>query len=336
MYKDNTVGVVVPAYNEEGFVGEVIDTMPEYVDRVYVIDDASTDGTWWEIREYADMVNENHEFVEKIKEEYDFEQKVVPVKHSENKGVGGAIKTGYLLALDDDIDVTAVMGGDGQMDPDNLHLLIDAIIEGEADYAKGNRLMHYSYRQEMTKWRFIGNAILTFLTKVASGYWKTMDPQNGYTAISNYALKNVGIKEMYEGYGYCNDLLVKLNTKDMKVADVSMEAIYGEEGSDIKYRSYILNVSWMLANNFFWRLKNKYFLLDFNPLALFYIVGSVLSGFGVLLALSAIYLRIFRGTNLFMTGTLALLVFMMGSMFLMFAMLFDMQDNEDKEIQVHE
>ncbi len=336
MHKGNTVGVVVPAYNEEGFVGEVIDTVPEYVDRVYVIDDESTDGTWQEIREYADKVNERHEFDEKVKEEYRFEQKVVPIQHDENKGVGGAIKTGYLLAMDDEIDATAVMGGDGQMDPDNLHLLLDPVVEDDADYAKGNRLMHYSYRQDMTKWRFIGNAILTFLTKIASGYWKTMDPQNGYTVISKYALKNVGIKGMYEGYGYCNDLLVKLNAKDMKVADVSMEAIYGEEGSDIRYRSYIFRVSGMLTKNFFWRMKTKYLLLDFNPLALFYTVGAGLSGLGVILAFWAIYLRIYQNTALFMRGTLSLLVFMMGSMFILFAMLFDMQANEDLEMQVHE
>jgi len=336
MYKEKTVGVVVPAYNEEGFVGEVIDTIPEYVDRVYVVDDDSTDGTWKEIRKHAKKVNERHEFEEKVKKEYEFEQKVVPIRHDKNKGVGGAIKTGYLLAIEDEIDITAVMGGDGQMDPDNLHLLLDPIVEGEADYAKGNRLMHYSYRQDMTKWRFIGNSILTFLTKIASGYWKTMDPQNGYTAISKYALKNVGIKKMWEGYGYCNDLLVRLNTKDMKVADVSMEAIYGEEGSDIKYRSYIFKVSWMLAKNFFWRLKSKYLILDFNPLAFFYVLGAGLAGFGLFLGLWTIYLNIFQNTPLFMRGSLSLLIFMMGSMFILFAMLFDMQANEHLEMKIHE
>ena len=336
MYKGKTIGVVVPAYNEEGFVGEVIDTVPEYVDRVYVIDDESTDNTWKEIRKHAKKVNENFEFDEEVKENHDFEQKVVPIQHSQNKGVGGAIKTGYLHALSDEIDVTAVMGGDGQMDPDNLPLLLDPIVEGKADYAKGNRLYHWKYRQEMSRWRFFGNAILTFLTKIASGYWKTMDPQNGYTAISKYALKNVGIKNMFEDYGYCNDLLVRLNTKDMKVADVPMEAVYGEEGSHIRYRSYLFKVSSMLAKNFFWRMKTKYLLLDFNPLALFYLVGSGLVGLGVLQALWAIYLRVYQNFPLFMRGSLAILVFMMGSMFILFAMLFDMQANEHLEMQVHE
>ncbi len=336
MYRGKTIAVVVPAYNEEGFVGKVIDTMPEYVDRVYVIDDESKDGTWDEIKRYGKKVNKVHEFPKEIEENYDFEQKVIGIKHSKNKGVGGAIKTGYLLAVEDEIDVTAVMGGDAQMDPDNLHLLLDPIVDGKADYAKGNRLMHWKYRQSMTKWRFFGNSLLTFLTKVATGYWKTMDPQNGYTAISKYALRNVGIKNMYEGYGYCNDLLVKLNTKDMIVADVPIEAVYGQEGSDIRYRSYIFKVSAMLAKNFFWRMKTKYLLLDFHPLVFFYFFGAGLTLFGVMMALWSLFRRFSHNEAIFMRGTLSLLVFIMGSMFLMFAMLFDMQNNEHREIQVHE
>ncbi|MFW6195843.1 MAG: glycosyltransferase family 2 protein [Thermoplasmatota archaeon] len=331
MYREKVIGVVVPSYNEEGFVGEVIDTMPDYVDRVYVVDDASTDGTWEEMKRHAKKVN-THEHVDDLY----FDTKVVCIQHEENKGVGGAIKTGYLRALDDEIDITAVMGGDGQMDPDHLPKLLDPIVDGEADYTKGNRLIHYEYRQDMSKWRFIGNAILTFMTKISSGYWKMMDPQNGYTAISHYALRNIGIKGMYEFYGYCNDLLVKLNAKDMNIADVSVPAVYGEEASNIRYRSYILKVSGMLTKNFFWRLKSKYLLLDFHPLALFYLFGMGLVSMGVLGAIWTIYLRIHQNTALFVRGSLSLLVFIMGSMFIMFAMLFDMQVNQDKEKQIHD
>jgi len=119
----------------------------------------------------------------------------------------------------------------------------------------------------MSSFRFFGNSILTFLTKIASGYWKTMDPQNGYTAITNHALSTVGIENMYEYYGYCNDLLVKLNAKGLRVADVAMPAIYGEETSTISYPTYIRKVSKMLLENFLWRLKVKYLVLDFHPLA---------------------------------------------------------------------
>lgn len=308
MYRGHSVGVVIPAYNEEGFVGDVIDTLPEYVDRAYVIDDCSTDGTWDEIRTHAERANaqaRQHgplavdadlkpvpvdadapaQFIEAdggvAESGLLYDPRIVPIQHEQNRGVGGGIKTGYTRALRDDLDITAVMGGDGQMDPDILHKFLDPIVDDEADYAKGNRLLYKEYRQGMSKWRFFGNSILTFLTKVASGYWKTMDPQNGYTAISKYALENVGIESMYEYYGYCNDLLVKLNAKGMRVADVAMPAVYGDEASSIKYRTYIRKVSGMLLRNFFWRLKVKYLVLDFHPLALFYLFGMFTSSLGL-------------------------------------------------------
>ncbi len=353
MYRDHTIGVVVPAYNEEGFVGEVIDTMPEYVDRMYVIDDCSTDGTWDEIQRYAEREN-----AEAVTVHYDedavqgesepvatdggtvtsqaFDRRVVPIQHEENRGVGGAIKTGYLRAIEDGIDITAVMGGDGQMDPDILYKFLDPIVEDEADYTKGNRLLYKEFREGMSKWRFFGNSILTFLTKIASGYWKTMDPQNGYTAISQYALENTGIEDMYEYYGYCNDLLVKLNAKGMRVADVAMPAVYGDEESSIKYSSYIRKVSGMLLQNFLWRLKVKYLVLDFHPLALFYFFGAVTAVFGLLGGMWSVYAKVVLGDALFVRGASSLLLFTMGSMFVMFAMLFDMQVNESKEVQIRD
>ena len=347
MYRDHTIGVVVPAYNEEGFVAEVIHTLPEYVDRAYVVDDASTDGTWEEIQEHAAQANATaptHIDCENPPEAAvpvadggaGFPQRVVPIQHTENRGVGGAIKSGYQRALDDEIDITAVMGGDGQMDPDILPRFLDPIIEDEADYTKGNRLLYKEYRSGMSRWRFLGNSILTFLTKISSGYWKTMDPQNGYTAISHYALDNVGVDGMYEYYGYSNDLLVKLNAKGMRVADVAMPAVYGDEKSSIKYRTYIRKVSGMLLKNFLWRLKVKYLVLDFHPLALFYYFGAGTALLGVFGGLWSLYSKFVLGDTLFVRASLSLMLFTMGSMFLMFAMLFDMQVNEDKEVQIRD
>ncbi len=340
MYREHSVGVVVPAYNEEGFVGEVIDTMPEYVDRIYVIDDCSTDGTWDEIQRHAEKVNSRRMQVEKEPIAADggvtteFDRCVVPIQHEKNRGVGGALKTGYLQALDDKLDITAVMGGDGQMDPDILYKFLDPIVEDKADYTKGNRLLYKEFREGMSKWRFFGNSILTFLTKIASGYWKTMDPQNGYTAISGYALENVGVENMYEYYGYCNDLLVKLNAKGMRVADVAMPAIYGDEESSIKYSSYIRRVSGMLLKNFLWRLKVKYLVLDFHPLAFFYFFGAGTAVLGGLGGLWSIFAKVMFNDPLFVRASLSIMLFTMGSMFLMFAMLFDMQVNENKEVQI--
>lgn len=356
MYRDHTIGVVVPAYNEEGLIGDVIRNMPDYVDRIYVIDDCSTDGTWEEIQTTADevasretatknevypagnseTVTDGGETLLKRSVVHEPIGRVVPIQHQENLGAGGAIKTGYLAALEDKMDITVTMDGDGQMDSDYMTRLLDPIVEDEADYAKGNRLLYKEYRSDMPNFRFFGNSILTFLTKVASGYWKTMDPQNGYTAISYYALDNVGIKAMYEYYGYCNDLLVKLNAKGMRVADVAIPAIYGEEVSDIKYSMYIRKVSWMLLRNFLWRLKVKYLVLDFHPLALFYLFGAALTTLGILGGGWSLYAKFILGDSLFVRASSSLLMFSVGSMFVMFAMLFDMQANEEKEVQFRE
>lgn len=357
MYYEHTVGVIVPAYNEEGFVGDVIRTMPRFVDRIYAIDDCSTDGTWDEIT--AAAVAEREDTGSKsapIAEEAErvatdggtltaLEQRasvhgssgrVVPIQHHENLGAGGAIKTGYLAALNDRTDITVTVDGDGQMDLSQMTKLLDPIVEGDADYAKGNRLLYKEYRSNMPKWRFFGNSILTFLTKIASGYWKTMDPQNGYTAISHKALKNAEIEEMYEYYGYCNDLLVKLNAKGMRVADVAMPAVYGEEESSINYPEYIRKVSGMLLKNFLWRLKTRYLVLDFHPLALFYYFGAAMVGLGVVGAGWSMYVGLLGTESFFVRSSLSLVIFMMGCMFLMFAMLFDMQANESREVQVRE
>ncbi len=353
MYRDHTVGVVIPAYNEEGFIGDVIREMPEYVDKMFVVDDCSSDGTWEEVMVAAK--EDREQFTpEAVADEgrvavadgggslggravrHDAIGRVVPIQHETNLGAGGAIKTGYLAARDDQMDVTATVDGDGQMDLSQMTMLLDPIVEGEADYAKGNRLLYKEYRKDMPKFRFLGNSILTFLTKIASGYWKTMDPQNGYTAISGYALDNVGIENMYEYYGYCNDLLVKLNAKGMRVADVAMPAVYGDEESSIQYSTYIRKVSVMLLRNFLWRLKVKYLVLDFHPLALFYLFGAAMAGLGVLGGGWSLFAKFILGDPLFVRATSSLLLFSVGSMFIMFAMLFDMQVNKDSEIQVHD
>lgn len=269
MYRGHTTAVVIPAYNEAGFVGDTIESVPAFVDRIYVVEDGSTDDTWREIRETASAVNEA--------KSGQFPERVVPIRHQQNRGVGGAIKTGYLRARDERIDVTAVMGGDGQMDPEILGNLFDPILDGRADYTKGNRLLGRTDRGDMPRFRFVGNAILAALTKIASGYWANGDSQSGYTAISLRALEETDIESMYEFYGYCNDILVKLNVAGMRVLDVPRPITYGDEDSHIKYHTYIPRVSLMLARNFLWRLKTNYLVFDFHPLVGAYAAGGVAS-----------------------------------------------------------
>lgn len=249
MYENKIIGVVVPAYNEAGFVGEVIETLPPFVDRAYVIDDCSTDGTWAEIREAATRMNESVD-----ERESEFSARIVPIQHESNTGVGGAIKTGYLRAREDGIDVTAVMAGDGQMDPDRLEHIIQPVVDGRADYAKGNRFIKADHHAGMPRHRYVGNVVLSYLTKIATGYWDLSDPQMGYTAISHEALSDADIENMYEFYGYCNDLLVRLSAAGFRVVDVPAPVTYDEETSHISYRSYIPLVSIMLLRTFLWRI----------------------------------------------------------------------------------
>lgn len=353
MYKQHSIGVVVPAYNEAGHIGDVIRTMPSYVDRIYLIDDGSTDDTWEEALSAAredpvasiEHIGEGRvpalsdggtDPLSRRAEVHPQVGKLIPIKHRENLGAGGAIKTGYMAARRDEVDVTVTIDGDGQMDPEQMPKLLDPIVSGAADYAKGNRLLYKEYRQDMPRFRFFGNSILTFLTKIASGYWKTVDPQNGYTAISKDALEAVNVESIYEYYAYLNDILVRLNTKGMRVADVAMPAKYGDEQSSINYPTYIRKVSGMLLSDFLWRLKVRYLVLDFHPLALFYLFGAATAGIGGLGIGWALYGKLVHGNPLFVPGSLGLLVFAVGSICVLFAMVFDMQANEDREVQIYE
>ena len=312
MYKEHNISVVVPAYNEEELIGETLSGIPGYIDKIYVVDDYSTDRTG-----------------EIIKKSQERDARIVFIKNGKNAGVGAAIVAGYKKALQDKRDIAVVMAGDNQMDPEQLPNLLDPIIKGEADYTKGNRLLSQEYRKGMNKWRSFGNSILTFLTKLASGYWQLMDPQNGYTAISKTVLKRITLDSTYPGYGYCNDLLVKLNVFGARVMDITMPARYGEEKSRIKYSKYIPKVSYLLLKNFFWRLKMKHVILSFHPLVLFYIFGIILTPIGFFSGLYSLYYK-FAGGSLFVRGTLSLLVFILGIQFLFFAMLFDMQVNNSE------
>src|SRR5208337_3220002 len=208
------IAVVVPAFNEEGFVAETLKGIPPYVHRIYAVDDGSTDHTWDVIRSIRDT-------------------RILSIRHETNKGVGSAIVTGYKQALEDNMDIVAVMAGDNQMDPQQLPRLLMPIVESQADYTKGNRLISRDFRKGMSQWRAFGNFLLTMLTKIGSGYWHIMDPQNGYTAISRQALEALDLDSIYTYYGYCNDLLIKLNAYGIRALDVAMPSRYGNKRSKI-------------------------------------------------------------------------------------------------------
>lgn len=334
MYRGRIVGVVVPAYNEEGLVGEVIDTVPSFVDRVYAIDDRSTDGTWEEIQRHARRTNRTWSTGGVDGEEEPiFDRRVVPIRQGTNTGVGGAIKTGYRQALSDGVEVIAVMNGDGQMDPDILDRIIDPIVKSEADYVKGNRLLYADYREGMSPWRLFGNSVLSLLTKISSGYWKVTDPQNGYTAISREALSILDLESLYEDYGFCNDMLVQLNVHDMRIADVAMPAVYGDEQSTIRYSRFIPRLSVLLFRRFLQRLGRKHVLYDFHPLVLFYLLGTtgILAGICGLLYTSFTLITASSPVVTAVGGVAALVVAFLGSMSFSLAMLLDMHESDGLE-----
>jgi glycosyltransferase involved in cell wall biosynthesis len=333
MYKQHTVAVVIPAYNEAGFVGEVIDTVPEFVDRIYAVDDRSTDDTWTEICEHAEQINDQFDTQHFSTVNTDkFSRRVVPIRHEQNAGVGGAIKTGYRRARADGMDIVAVMNGDGQMDPDILDRVIDPIATGEADYVKGNRLLYPEYREEMSTWRFFGNTVLSVLTKAASGYWKMSDPQNGYTAISYRALSALELDELYDRYGFLNHLLIHLNLRNFRISDVAMAASYGDESSKISYRSFVPGLSKLLVRSFLGRLKIKYLVFDFHPLVVLYAFGF-LGITGSVSGLTGLVWRGYGDGSGVTIGVLFLFLFIVGVLFTTLAAIYDMQHNAPLENQ---
>jgi glycosyltransferase involved in cell wall biosynthesis len=311
MLDGKTVAVVVPAYREAQLIGETLRGVPGFVDRVYVVDDASDDGTAEAARALGDG-------------------RVQVLRHERNGGVGASIVTGYKRALADGVDVTAVMAADNQMDPDDLEKLVRPVAAGNVDYAKANRLVSGEAWRVIPRSRYLGNAVLSLLTKIASGYWHVADSQSGYTAISRDALAALDLDRVYRKYGFPNDMLVHLNVYNARVRDFPSRPVYGVgERSGIKIRSVVPRISWLLLKGFLWRLREKYVIRDFHPLVFFYTLGIVMTLVGLVLGIVETVLRI--GGNDVSVGTVVLVALLLiaGSQFTLFAMWFDMESNKD-------
>lgn len=239
MYRDRTVAVLMPAHNEELHIRAVIDGIPSFVDLVVVVDDASTDRT---ADEAIASTRSN----------------VVLLRRAKNGGMGCAIVDGFRVALDKDADVVAVMDADGQMDSHQLPLLLDPIVEGETDFAKGNRFFSRRSFEEMPAYRVLGNLVLTFLTKVATGYWHMFDSENGYTAISARMLRRLPLERLQTGYQFPNRYLMELSAAGARILDVSMPARYGEETSGIRPVRDGLAIVRALFTGFWGRAAREY------------------------------------------------------------------------------
>lgn len=313
MLEGKTIAVVVPAYNEELLIAKVIDSMPDFVDHVVVVDDCSIDRTVVEVERLLPDV-----------------PGLVLLHHEENCGVGTAIATGYIWARDNQIDVTAVMAADFQMDPEDLPRIVEPVCRNECDYTKGNRLFRGESWDMIPHYRYIGNSFLSLFTKIASGYWHISDSQSGYTAISLAALQRIDLENIYPRYGMPNDLLIKLNIGHFRVRDISIRPVYNVgEKSGIKVRKVVFSISWLLFKGFWRRMFEKYVIRDFHPLIFFYLLGGVFGLTFLTLACRIFYLKMVFG-YFPPTATLAtMFAFISASQFTLFAMWFDMENGKE-------
>jgi glycosyltransferase involved in cell wall biosynthesis len=311
VFEGKRVAVVVPAYNEETLIQPTVRGIPDFVDRIYVVDDRSTDATAERARELGDP-------------------RVEMIAHERNEGVGGAIVTGYQRAIEERIDVACVMAADNQMDPEDLETLVRPVARGELDYAKANRLFTGQAWELIPRYRYLGNAILSLLTKIASGYWHIADSQSGYTAVSLRTLELLDLDRIYRRYGFPNDMLVHLNVWNARVRDFPSRPIYGiGERSGIRLRKVVPRISWLLIKGFFWRMREKYVIRDFHPLVFFYMLGFLMSALGLGLGIAETVLRTLGNHITAATVVLVALLLTFGSQFTLFAMWFDMESNKD-------
>jgi glycosyltransferase involved in cell wall biosynthesis len=235
MFRDLRIAVVIPAYNEAAKIAATVRSVPTFVDDIFVIDDASSDDT--SARAKA------------------CDRDVSVIRHDENRGVGGAIATGYRLALAAGADIAVVMAGDGQMDPEDLPSLLAPIADGNADYVKGNRFKHPEIWTAMPKTRIVGNIVLSAATRVTSGYTHVFDSQCGYTAIHRRAIAAIDLDVLWARYGYPNDLLSRLYVAGVRVVDVPVRPIYGDHWrSGINLGTALHPLPWVLLRSWGTRL----------------------------------------------------------------------------------
>jgi dolichol-phosphate mannosyltransferase len=291
-----SLAVVVPCYNVAGQVEEVIRSLPEWVSLVIAVNDASTDDTAAVLERLAAEIPRLH-----------------VLRHPENRGVGGAMVSGYKEALRARADLIVKVDGDGQMDIADLPELLRPLLEGRADYSKGNRFRHVKDLQRMPKMRLLGNIALTFMTKMASGYWHIFDAQNGYLAITRDALLSIPLTKVDNSYAFENSMLSLLNIENRPVVDVPMPAIYADEVSSMSLAKIVFSFPPKLLRMFLRRLFLKYLVYDVSPISLYMFSGSFFLAFGLFFGgfhwWRSIQTQVPAATG---TVVLALLTFLMG------------------------
>ncbi len=252
------IAVAIPCYKVKEHILQVIQCIPAQVQRIYVVDDACPEKSGLLVQKQCS------------------DKRVQVLFHKQNQGVGGAIITAYKQALLEKMEVVVKIDGDGQMNPALLPHFVEPIIQGKADYTKGNRFFDLDSLTAMPMVRKLGNAALSFVNKASSGYWNIMDPTNGYTAIHCQALSLLPLDKLNSRYFFESDMLFRLGTLSAVVKDVSMQAHYADETSHLQVRKVLVQFPWLYLKSFFKRIFYNYFLRDFNGASLELILGVLL------------------------------------------------------------
>jgi glycosyltransferase involved in cell wall biosynthesis len=275
MGADLKIAVVIPCYRVKDHILEVIEGIGPEVSKIYVVDDACPDGSG--------------KFVQKNSKD----KRLSFIFHEENQGVGGAVISGYKAAYADGSDVVVKIDGDGQMDPSLISAIAKPVVEGSADYSKGDRFDSLENLFGMPKVRIFGNAVLSLWAKFSTGYWSMTDPTNGFTAIHRRALEAMNLDKIRRSYFFESDILFRLNIANCVVADVPMAAVYGSEKSNMSILKVMFEFPWRHTVNLWKRIFYRYYLREWNvgsfelPLGVFLVVFGAWFGLSSFLNASA-------------------------------------------------
>lgn len=257
------IAMVIPAYRVERDIEAVLHSLPPYIKHIIVVDDASPDSTFERVTAAAQK-----------------DERIIILRHSQNQGVGGAMLTGFQKALELNAQIIVKLDGDGQMDPARIPALIEPLIEGKADYTKGNRFRDFKSLQKMPFVRRVGNLGLSFLTKVATGYWNLFDPTNGFFAIRAEVLDRLPFEKIDRRYFFETSMLANLYLLNALVLDIPMPARYGNEISSLSIRRALFEFPYKLSTIFLRRILLRYYLYDFSMVSLYLLIGVPLLLFG--------------------------------------------------------
>lgn len=311
------IAVVVPCYKEKAHVLDVIKNIPGNVDHIFCIDDACPEQT-------GQYVKDNCQ-----------DPRVHVIQHSTNIGVGGAMITGYRASLEAGVDIVLKIDGDGQMDPELIPRFINPIISGHSDYTKGNRFFDVGKISSMPKIRIFGNAILSFMNKLSTGYWRLFDPNNGYTAIHANVLNLLPLNKIHRGYFFESDMLFRLNIIRAVVTDIPMNSSYGNESSHLSIGKAMFTFSINHTKNFIKRLIYNYFIRDFSIASIELVLGPSMIFFGILFG-SIKWIESVQATAEATAGTvmLAALPVIVGLQLALSALNYDINNNPSSPVHL--